>query len=152
MRGDILPWLGLNQTRSVERRFPLASSQTFWSGEPLVLVAGVLQLCASDPPQITGLSAESVAAPPAGSLVAMFQHPGRDWKAAVFARDGLGTIVVPTLADLGSFVGFILAGGRWIADAGAVNDHGQVIDVLDAVGFSLVGNSNLVGQQVVVHV
>jgi len=117
----------------------------------MVLFGGGLERCASDPPHITGFSAESWSAPPVATLVALFDPPGRDWKASVFARDGLGTIVVPTLADLGARIGFVLAGGRWIADAGAGNLHGQVLDVLDALGFSLVGNTNLVGQQVVVR-
>lgn len=124
--------------------FPIAASQTFEEGNPVSMSGGRIEESLSDPTagSFDGVSAQSASGinlrrlpKSQGESVSVYLPVDSQlWRANNFARDGLGTAVVPDQTDIGTVCGLILAGSTWFADSGSANALFYILDVLDSRG------------------
>ena len=128
--------------------YPLAAAQTFDVGEVVfVASSGELTECSTDPDMVVGITAGSsqgkdvagnTGTRPTGTLIQVFTATDEQvFETRNFATDGAGTAVTPTLANVGDFAGFSLAGGAWFLDTGTATHHCEIIEVLDRNGAPL---------------
>ena len=142
---DILPFRSPHGTTGV-RAFPVAASQTYRHGEPLILTSNRLAEATSDPSAIVGIAAEDSrdiendttgglnGQPADGGTPRSVYLPVHEqtFLARNFATDGAGTSVAPTVSVIGTLAGLIKAGNTWSVDTAANNLICQINDVLDA--------------------
>jgi hypothetical protein len=128
--------------------YPLAASQTFEDGEPVVASSGALAEAGDDPSEILGIAAASSQGKtangadgvrPTGTLIQVVTGENNQlFISDMFATDGAGTAAVPTQANaVGVQGGLTLTGGNWYVDTGAANAILEIESVLDADGFML---------------
>ena len=138
---DIMPY------KEIETRaFPVAASQSFQAGEPVVVqAAGTLIEAATDPSTIDGIAAHRSTDVDGtdlgvGQRVTVYEvGPRQTFRTNSITSDGAGaTALVPTLANIGDFAGLALTGGGvWSLDTGANNLLCKIVGVLDRDGRDL---------------
>jgi hypothetical protein len=135
---DILTWRA--PTGGVETlAFPVAATQTFLSGEPLLLTGGgALAIAASNPATIIGIAAHRStdadgASFATGTMCSIYGvQDVQQFRTDNFATDGSGTAAVPTQTHIGELAGLVLTGaGNWVVDTAMANLILQIDDVLD---------------------
>ena len=154
---DIVPFRSPSGGSTGVRAFPVAASQTYRHGEPLILSSNRLEEAASDPSAIVGIAAESaldIANDTTGGLNGQPASAGtprsvylpvheQTFLARNFATDGSGTSATPTVSVIGTLAGLTKTGNTWTVDTGANSLICQINDVLDARKNSI-DNPNLV--------
>ncbi len=143
---DIMPW---QAPSGAEERLshPVAATQAFLVGEPVVLSNGALIECVDDPANVDGISAQgaeeragiglSVASLPVGSSITIYGvNDTQVFTCSNFATDGAGTSAAPTQANaIDELAGLTLDASTipvWYVDTGTANQLVRIVDVLDA--------------------
>jgi len=128
--------------------YPVAASQTFVGGEPVVVgAAGTITECGDDPAIVDGIAAHKSTDVDGNSLGTTHQiavygtSSGQVYITKNFATDGAGTAATPTLANIGDSAGFT-GPGTWYLDTGTTNLQTEIIGVQDAAGNNL-GDPNV---------
>ncbi len=133
------------------KQFPVAGSQTFRQGEPLLISSNRATEAADDPSQLLGIAADSSlgidqAALASGELISYYPWDRENtFKTKLFATDGAGTAATPAASSIGDQGGFTLSSGVWTFDTGTDNTLGEVVDVLDPHGVSLADPARVAG-------
>lgn len=138
---DIMPWRSSDDEERLA--FPVAATQTFLEGEPLVLTAGgALNEAASDPAAIIGIAAVPAivntftgASAATGTMLSVYGTADSNvFISSNFIASAIfGAVTVPTQANaIGALAGLTLAGGIWSVSASALNLICIIDDVLDA--------------------
>jgi len=139
---DIMPWR--SPVGDEERlAFPVAATQTFFEGEPLVLTAGgALNEAVDDPAAIIGIAAVpaitntfSGASAATGTMLTVYGTADSNvFRCSNFISTALaGSVTVPTQANaIGELAGLDLTGGVWSVSCSALNMICIIDDVLDA--------------------
>lgn len=144
-KNDIRPFRAASGGTNTLSAFPLAASQTFEEGEPVVVqAAGTLAECATNPGTVAGISAGSSQGKtstgddgtrPTGTMIQVYSPTDEQlFVTQNFATDGSGTAATPDQTHVGDLAGFTLTGGDWYVDTGASNDHVEIVAVLDGNG------------------
>jgi len=131
------------------RAYPVAASQSFQAGEPVVLqAAGTLIECSDDPPAVTGIAAHRSTDVDGvdrgvGTQVTVYAgSSGQVFRTKNFATDGSGTAASPGLTNVGDLAGLDLSSGVWTLDTGQDNLICEIVGVRDAAGNNL-GDPNV---------
>lgn len=124
--------------------FPVAASQAFLAGEPVVVgAAGTITECVTDPSVVTGIAAHKSTDVDGNDLGVGTQvtvygtSPSQVFITKNFATDGSGTAATPALTSIGDQAGLSLASGTWYLDTGTANLLCEVVGVQDAAGNNL---------------
>jgi hypothetical protein len=146
---DFMPY----QCEGERVAFPVTAGENFLAGEPVVLgAAGTLSEAGDDPSAIDGIACHRTptdlngAALGVGSRVTVYRI-SRDqiYKTKNFAQSGDGTVLVPTLTNIGEQAGLTSAGGVWYVDIGTNNLLVQVTGIRDIDGRDLSDPNLLAG-------
>ena len=155
---DIMPFVSPHGGSTGTRAFPVAASETYRHGEPLILSSNELQEAATDPAAIVGIAAQDardIANDPTGGLNGQPASAGtprtvylpvheQTFLCRNYSADGTGaTLSTPAVAQIGTLAGLVLNSGVWSVDTAANNLICQINDVLDARKNSI-DNPNLV--------
>jgi hypothetical protein len=152
-RNDIRPFRPGSGGTQNQVAYPLAGSQTFEEGEPVVLSGGSIQECATNPAVVAGISVGTSQGKdangddgtrPTGTLIQVYTPTDEQlFVTQNFATDGSGTPATPAQSNVGSQAGFTLDGsGGWYVDTNAVNKHVEIVAVLDGNG-QPIGDTNV---------
>jgi len=154
---DIMPFRSPHGGSTGVKAYPIAASQTYRHGEPLVLSGNRLQEATTEPAAIIGISAQDardIANDTVGGLNGQpasagtprsvyMSTKGQTFTFRNFATDGAGTVATPTVSSIGVLAGLVKVGNVWFADTGSSALICQINDVLDARKNSI-DNPNLV--------
>jgi hypothetical protein len=131
------------------KSFPVAASETFRAGEPVVVgAAGTITECLTDPPVISGIAAHRSTDGNGtdlgvGTQVTVYgTSPNQTFITNNLTSDGAGTAAVPALTNIGDLVGLALSGGVWSLDTSVDNLTCQIDGVQDVAGNNL-GDPNV---------
>ena len=144
-RNDIRPFRPASGGTQNMVAYPLVAGQDFEEGEPVVVgAAGTLAECATNPATVSGISAASSQGKtsvgtdgtrPTGTMIQIYTPTDEQlFVTQNLARDGAGTAVTPLQTDVADLAGFTLASDVWYVDSGAVNQHVEIVAVLDSDG------------------
>jgi hypothetical protein len=125
--------------------FPATASQSFVTGEPVVLTAaGTLSECEDDPSAVTGIAAHRTTDVDGNSLgtthpISVYMaSPGQVFKTRNFATDGAGTAATPALTNVGDLAGLDFTNTTdWFLDTLQDNLICRIVGVKDAAGNNL---------------
>ncbi len=144
-RNDFRPFRSPHGGAGELKAFPLAASQTFVEGEPVMLYTNALRNSDENPSAVVGIAAASSqgktangtdGARPTGTLVQVYQTDDNQlFITRQFSDDAEGTLTVPDSTDIGSEAGLSYANPDWFVDVGTnMNPVVQIEAVLDAAG------------------
>lgn len=143
-RNDIVPFSSPRGGTYEIQAFPLAATQTFDEGDPVVFSSGALQEAGNDPATVAGIAAARAtglggAVRATGTQIQVnVPHPDQTFKTSNFATDGSSTSATPTQANaIGATAGLTTTGGNWFIDTGAANHILQIEKVLDTAGHDI---------------
>jgi len=153
---DIRPFASPHGSSELVTAYPIAASQTFREGEPVVFSSGALNEASDDPAAISGIAmapARLGAGDPrgtahaAGTPISVYRAVDSAlFRCENFATDGAGTAATPTQANaIGVQAGLTLNGSDWYVDTGTTNILIQIEDVRDSNGHSIANPAIVAG-------
>jgi hypothetical protein len=146
---DFMPY----QCEGERIAFPVTAGETFLAGEPVALgAAGTLSEAGDDPSTITGIACHRTptnligGSAGVGSRVTVYRvSKDQVYKTKKFAENGDGTVLVPTLTNVGEQAGLTHSGDDWYVDIGTNNLLAEIVGIRDIDGRDLADPNVLPG-------